>query len=138
MRLLRLALVTPRRARLMEARSSIARHDCWTAPDSAGRAAAMLSSTTTIELGIDIGALRAEPPGLLRRPGHVLCRQLEGRHARGAIQLRQKWSRGQVLAAFRLLRFTQPAKPPPTSRHPLFRGSVPARHVTALTPQDRA
>ena len=27
-------------------------------------------------------ALRAEPAGLLRRPGHVLCRQLEGRQPR--------------------------------------------------------
>jgi hypothetical protein len=37
----------------------------------ARRAAAMLSSTTTTEVGIDIGALRAEPPGLLRRPGNL-------------------------------------------------------------------
>jgi hypothetical protein len=29
-------------------------------PDSAGRAAAILSSTTTAEVGIDIGALRAD------------------------------------------------------------------------------
>ena len=42
----------------------------------------MLSSTTTMEVGIEIGALRAELPGLLRRSGHVLCRQLEGRRPR--------------------------------------------------------
>jgi hypothetical protein len=39
---------------------------------------AMLSRTTTMEVGIGIGALRAEPPGLLRRPGHVLVGNLKG------------------------------------------------------------
>ena len=35
-----------------------------------------------MEVGIDIGALRTEPPGAMRRPGHVLCRQREGRRPR--------------------------------------------------------